>query len=219
MKFRLISDLHLECKYTNLTVIIDKMKKFNKINKVDYLIMAGDITTFNNIHKLDSFLNIIKNDYLNIFYILGNHEFWGTKENSTNIINKYRETKYVTVLENEIYKLSENLSIFGSTLWTPNFPNSHTSARNHLQSLQQLSNEFIVVTHHIPSLQLIDNKYKNLDNKNFASNCEDVLGNNIPYFFHGHSHTSVNKVVNGINFVRNPCGNKDYILNYLKGKS
>lgn len=159
--FRVLSDLHLEHYYNKSKICKFKIKKLDnqirpefkqyinmsKNYKVDYLILAGDIVDYPNREIiLPEFINSIKKYYKQIFYILGNHEYYGTRlirkkieqhEKKKNreveidteeiksleeqVISEYRQicnSLDITFLENDEYEISDKISIFGCTLWT-----------------------------------------------------------------------------------------------------
>jgi len=69
----------------------------------------------------------------------------------------------------------------------------------------------IVITHHLPSYDLVDIQYKNDDmNQCFDSNCNEIINKQkIDYWFYGHTHTkSINKI-NKTQFLCNPVGYPD----------
>lgn len=82
----------------------------------------------------------------------------------------------------------------------------------------------IVLTHYLPSYRLIDDKYKNyIGNSMFANDLEYIIKKySISYWFFGHSHSSVQKIIHNTICLSNPhgyiiCGIKENI-NYLKNK-
>jgi hypothetical protein len=87
----------------------------------------------------------------------------------------------------------------------------------HIQEKQWLANEIdaaaereervIVMTHYMPSYQLIDEKYKdNPLNMCFASDCEDLMKEPVKLWFCGHTHTGIQKTINGVKCLINPYG-------------
>ena len=103
MQFGLLSDLHLEFD-KNLDAIIYKLEEFNKTSPVDYLILAGDITTIKHKEKLLKLILPIHNAYQKIFFILGNHEYYSEKSESTGY---YGGTDLFTSDAYEIVKIIE----------------------------------------------------------------------------------------------------------------
>jgi len=66
----------------------------------------------------------------------------------------------------------------------------------------------IVLTHHLPSLTLIDEKFKGCPyNSAFASSVEDLcFKDNVKFWFFGHSHASSDSVMGDCRLVSNPYG-------------
>jgi predicted phosphodiesterase len=140
----------------------------------------------------------------------------------------------IVFLQNERYDIDDKLSIYGGTFWTqipvqkrhivgayvndyryiPNFTTSNSSAM-HETAISQLKAEmekdperqWIVMSHHMPSFDLIDDKYKN-DPKNadinfgFASEIELARDDRIHAWVYGHTHTPCQKG----KFYCNPIG-------------
>lgn len=227
MRFRLLSDLHLEFRKNDILSLFDKIKNFNMANKVDYLILAGDITNFKNLPLLEKLFNFIKDDYKKIFYVLGNHEYYDSNKKD-NVLVTYKNMiksfdDKIILLENESFDLDSNTVISGATLWTDikledcgstndtryirwdEISEAHFRSKNFLKELQN-NKKHIIVTHHMPSLLLIDKKYSSYSSAGFASNCEDIFTPNMLFWLHGHTHTPNNTMIKGINFISNPAG-------------
>jgi len=242
-KFRLISDLHFETNaMNNIRKIISKLSMYNTEKPTEYLILAGDITNLKHTNKLEYFLNSL-DCYKKVFYILGNHEYHGIsdKKDKKHIPDMYRNvvSKFpnVVLLEDESYKISDDVNIFGTTLWydilidkencasDKNASDKNTSEKElimekHTYSKEKIRNlsqdsQNIIITHHIPSLSLIHKKYKNYSPNGYASHCEDVFNSSIKKWCYGHTHTVDNNIYNGIEFICNPQG---YNVNTLKMK-
>lgn len=83
----------------------------------------------------------------------------------------------------------------------------------------------IIITHHLPLLQLISKKYiGNVLNDAYASDCSGIIElytNKINYWIHGHSHDFLNVKYLNTRFIRNPVGylkygeGKDFDRNYV----
>jgi len=69
--------------------------------------------------------------------------------------------------------------------------------------------KIIVVSHHLPSFELINNKYKNSKiNSAFASKLDHLFANVSCWIF-GHSHSSCETTKNGCYLISNPHGYSD----------
>ena len=236
---KVLSDIHLE----SLTPF--KCKRLvDKIigNKELILILAGDI---GNPYKSTylSFLENISDKFKKIFLIAGNHEFYNNDIDYTQLkIQQLITDKNIIYLNNTSYDY-EGHKFIGSTLWshvdpiiTPININDVYSIKNfdrlkynnlHFKCVESLNEMIgtstlpcIVITHHMPLNELIDQKYQGLGyNQWFASDQSDLLKHkNIPLWIYGHTHTCSDRVINNVRFVCNPIGysgeNLTYDLNY-----
>ena len=112
MKFQYISDIHLE---RGTKIIINAI--------ADYLILAGDIGDPFTDEYYD-FLKDVSGKFKTIFLITGNHEYFSkiftmidTENQIRNITNEFTNIIY---LQNNVYNfIDSDISIFGTTLWTP----------------------------------------------------------------------------------------------------
>ena len=126
----------------------------------------------------------------------------------------------VVFLQNNTYKLNDSLSIFGGTFWTDIPPSKHHSVMhsvndyklipNMTPSLSSLLHEksvsllnyhikedthmkWIVMSHHMPSFDLIDPKYRATTNTDmnyaFASNVSVANDPRVLAWVYGHTHS------------------------------
>jgi hypothetical protein len=74
-------------------------------------------------------------------------------------------------------------------------------------------NKIIVITHHLPSFDLINDKYKKFTSLNyaFASDLSELFLPNIKYWFYGHTHIPNDYLdkKTSIRFITNPYGYED----------
>jgi len=77
------------------------------------------------------------------------------------------------------------------------------------------------MTHHLPSYQLIDPKYKIFKEINcyFATNLDYLFGPHIKYWLYGHTHQPNQTIINNIKLLVNPLGYKHESFNRLKHKN
>lgn len=120
---QVISDIHMEF-YNSYP----KIKPFAK-----YLFLAGDIGTISNQYdfKIKKFLSYCSVNWEKIFYVLGNHEFYQTKEFAHQKISfeelelKYKqicsELPNVYLLNNTFQEIEPGINVYGTTLWTSNY--------------------------------------------------------------------------------------------------
>jgi hypothetical protein len=79
-----------------------------------------------------------------------------------------------------------------------------------LQAASSLNKKAVVLTHHMPSFDLVSNKYSGYGDLNtaFASNL-DHLCKNASYWLFGHTHDSIHKSINECVCLSNPYGYGD----------
>lgn len=86
----------------------------------------------------------------------------------------------------------------------------HQEARKYLrQEIDRCTEEgrdALVVTHHLPSFEMVDDKYKGENNYGFASECDDLIRPPVKFWVCGHSHTQMVKEINGVPVVIGAVG-------------
>lgn len=126
MKFKYISDIHifnhidlkdLDNRSEQLTEKINEIFCYEGSNE-DTLIIAGDLgsSAENNLPLLEQLSSM----YKHVFFILGNHDFYGGSGTYDDKLSEYRKIEglldNVTILHNDIVEY-EGLTIAGSTVW------------------------------------------------------------------------------------------------------
>ncbi len=248
MKIHILSDIHLEFLHkSNVELYI------NKINSdADILILAGDIGdpyTYNYLY----FLKEISIKFQKVFLISGNHEYYNKEYSIDDINNKIIQVckgfNNIVFLNNSYYDYNEYRFI-GSTLWSlvdntlepindikriknmniELYNKLHTNSKNYIEQILEQSKDknCVMITHHVPSYKLIDEKFKNdyyeKYNRWFYSDLDDFFNNNqIKCWIYGHTHSKSQKNINNIDFICNPIGyrfeidkpdyNKTYVIN------
>ncbi len=160
-------------------------------------------------------------------------------------IIKECELDNVTYLDND-YEDYDGYRFVGSTLWskcdTPVvdycvndfrvikemtvslYNELHNVSRDFLKSevVTESPLPVIVMTHHLPSFQLIADEYKSSKglNKYFASHSDDLFVPTIKVWIYGHTHIRSDRLSkNGIRFVCNPVGypgeNRELLLSTI----
>lgn len=143
----------------------------------------------------------------------------------------------VHFLDQGVYTLAEeNIEVLGCTLWSHIPPETRTTAITYMNDFRQIagmtagrfnelhesdrtwllaqlrrceeeSKKAVVLTHYLPSPQLIADKYKGHPlNCCFASDSEDLIQWPAAVWICGHSHTGVYKTINGVVCCMNPHG-------------
>jgi Icc-related predicted phosphoesterase len=218
MKIQYISDIHLE---------LEENAKYLEANPLivsgEILIMAGDIFPLNkDFAKLD-FFNFISENYKEIFWLTGNHEFYNNDIFSFgNTINK-RIFKNINIVNNAAVSIGGVRFIF-TTLWSkissenewkieqhiPDFDYISYSKRRfrseyynklHNDSLEFLKDELkynskkkVVVTHHLPSDKCNSDKYRKSElNEAFCTDL-DYLIEKSDFNFWIYGHSHFNQI-------------------------
>lgn len=147
----------------------------------------------------------------------------------------------VVFMQNDTFTIQDNLSIFGGTFWTdipdekhysvmhsvndykmiPNFTPTMSSLQHEKSAavlkyhIENSDMKWIVMSHHIPSFDLIDQKYRirNTDmNYAFASDIKIANDPRILAWVYGHTHSSKQQGKFYCNPIGYPGENKDWTL-------
>lgn len=218
MKIQYISDLHLESLNNRIF-----FKKYPVQPCADYLVLAGDIIPLNQIDQINFFLDHISHVFSKVFWVPGNHEFYGSDYQSYQSCNiPIRENVF---LINSQSVILEEYELLCSTLWSNldlnkrwflqyhindfkyiKYQKDYIDALDynafHIDALSSLENKLqtanpsktIVVTHHCPVMLSIP------EQENFStvygSSLEDLIVKYQPlYWIYGHTHTA-NEMIN-----------------------
>jgi Icc-related predicted phosphoesterase len=170
------------------------------------------------------------------YYMLGKNGSHTIDEINSKITSliKEHDLKNITFLNNS-YEEYNGYTFVGTTLWSKipsqnmndihimnDFKQINNMTYDTYNILHKLSNKFIeqtlfstidknkkiiMITHHIPSFTLIDEKFKQSDyNCFYASECEKYFTDNIKAWIYGHTHIASKNSINNIQFVCNPKG-------------
>ena len=198
-KFRLqyISDIHLEHR-----IVLPVIPK-----RANYLALLGDIGYPNSkIYK--EFLEYSSKNWDKVFLLSGNHEydlypFHDVDTQIKGLVSKYKNIHYLNDSE---YSLGE-YSILGTTLWTKSTnPLIHDKSiswlKNSIDTTVNKDKKIIILSHHLPSYQLIVEKYHSERYKKyqheFATELEHLIKDPVKAWLCGHSHCQVEKNINGV---------------------
>lgn len=245
LKIRYFSDLHLEFIKPN------KINRF--ITKIlvggedEICILAGDIG--NPYHlNYNIFMEFISKNFKKTFIISGNHEYYNktkTIEETNNFLTEYF-TKFnnISFLNNN-YEKYDNYCFIGTTLWSkiinpiyeindvykiPEFDYIQYNRLNmmcvdFLEDVLQNNENCIIITHHVPSNNLIDIKYKTQKmlpyNQWFYCNMDNLIEtqkDKIKCWIYGHTHTPSEQLIHKIPFLCNSIGypNENIKINFQK---
>lgn len=239
MRLRYISDIHLE--FIKPQNIQQLLKKINP-GPSEIAILAGDIGNPRQ-SNYDTFMKYMSANFKKTFVIAGNHEYYCKDVpytiEQTNLHLKEYFTRYdnIRLLQNECEKY-DNKCFIGTTLWSkitrreyaindvdyiPGLDRILYNQMN-LQCVDFLkttlrdpgNKECVVITHHLPSLSLIDPKYRTSRfshyNEWFYCDLDKMIKRDsakIKCWFYGHTHTPNKTVLDKTIFACNPIGYVD----------
>jgi len=184
LKVQYCSDIHLE-----------KFKFLPKITPVaDYLVLAGDIGhPRTQIYK--DFMSQTSKDFKTVVLIDGNHEY----DKYLPPIQRILPSNIIH-LQNDIFVFPNRFFCFGTTLWTQSVKSmEYKKALVSLENFLMTHKQQMIVTHHLPSRELIIPKYKNHPRLDRFANDLDYLLKSKEYspklWICGHSHCLLDKQV------------------------
>jgi predicted phosphodiesterase len=215
--FQYVSDLHVDLIEENKVPVI--------IPECNYLAICGDIgkPTHPNF-KL--FLKQASRQFKKVFFVPGNHDYDCGPLFIFDKVNYYRpiiqeicqQFNNVHFLDKNVYLLDNDLVILGATLWSQPIINwtqselliksmNHNQIHfNHVEWIKDQINTFsksniIVLTHFVPTFQLIEEKYKHKSKERsswFATDLESMIKPPISHWLCGHTHSVVDCLINGV---------------------
>ena len=224
MQLQVISDLHLEFQDEYEAVV---RACIHPQAKDMVLVIAGDLCPMvlenekRAIYAFDQFSLA----YKHVLYVPGNHEYFETptvqkaKKNMKLFIG-FR--KNITILDNTTIIL-DGVIFLGGTLWGDTIADqkyipglSNWTTEEHKEFVRLLYHERpqVVITHHVPSMQLVEDKYlRSSVNSYFVSEMSHFMESNplnerkapVLWCF-GHTHTAYNRKINDTHVLCNPLG-------------
>lgn len=233
MKFRFMSDLHLE--FPGNRGLLDKSLYPNSQNET--IILAGDIVLGHARDQIEFYTSIFKD----VIFVLGNHEFY---KNDFDDINQYweqvgNEIPNLHVLNNGVIEI-DGVRIIGSILWSDlGNPIDAIAVRNQINDFyvikkdgSRITTEFItakhkehvrflkaeltksykgktlVVTHYAPLEQTVASQFKNSPiNPAYYSDLSDMFSKyEFDAWIYGHNHSSMDFMFEGKRVVSNQFG-------------
>ena len=231
MKFRIISDIHLDFSMYDLPVL--------EIDGETTLLVAGDIGTGDRILRTIEWLNSLAERFQYVVFVLGNHDYWGNSiDGAVYDVKSYLKTfgkSNLVSLENDYIDFGE-LIIYGGTMWT-NVPlyadiyeknmgdwhyivnengykfssddqrRIHSEFKEGLCAVVEKGKSVVVMSHHAP---FCTREHKprgnNLDVYYYSSDIVDLLNDNVVLWVHGHTHDFVDTMCMNTRVVCNPRG-------------
>lgn len=113
------------------------------------------------------------------------------------------------------YNLIKNYTAdVNNNLYQENYNFLETS----IKYVKEMNKKCIVITHHLPSFELVEAKFKEYGdmNKFFASDCNELIQDPVLYWIYGHTHSSYQKNINNVNMMCNPKGYMSELSKYNK---
>ena len=196
------------------------------------LVLAGDIGSLDRAAELEHFLTYASGAYMQVLYVLGNHEYYGCSDMAEALADyrKFCEAwDNVTVLEKEVIEVG-GVRFAGTTLWTKTSEEDAGLAVRVLAdyryiqigyrgvSVGDLNSESalcysflesaeadVIITHHRPFLEK-SSPHKTL-NTCFGSPYEELVGAvGASHWVYGHDHLPDVRVVEGTTMYNNCKG-------------
>lgn len=224
MLLQYLSDLHLE------TLTSSEARKLIEsiLPVAPVLVLAGDLgNPFSSFYK-DLFEHV-SSRFKVVFVVAGNHEFYGKElEETLEQIEKVTSQFENVIFLNESSYSYGGYTFVGTTLWSKVTDISLPKTRDTEQikglsvslytELFEVCSDFlseviseskeplVVVTHHLPSHELVDKKYDQRLSQWFASDLDHLLKEPVKLWICGHTHTPFEKEINGVKVVCNPVG-------------
>jgi len=224
MRIRYFSDVHLEFNNT-----LDLVKSIRP-GPDEVCICSGDIGNPVS-QEYDIFFTFLHENFKKVFVIAGNHEYYGAigiPLTNKFLVSYFKKFNNISFLINS-WEIYEGYCFIGTTLWSnitnpfntindmykiPNFSvleynKLHKECLEFLgQALRQ--ENCIVLSHHLPSFSLINEKYKEAHiNQWFATDLDSLIEQHkerIKCWIYGHTHTESIQEISGISFLCNPIG-------------
>jgi predicted phosphodiesterase len=225
-RIQYMSDLHLED---------NTVPDFKVVG--DYLVLAGDIgDPFSG--DFEDFIQTVCAKYRHVFYVPGNHEYYFGNMDTVNLQLLMIASTYPNfhVLNNNVYDLSPDVRIIGTTLWsnmndmvamnigdfshikvngkdymTPSRHRKlHTTAvkfiEEQIERCKRESKQAVVITHHAGHLCMLGKYAGHMLNSAYATDLSCLYASPVVAWISGHTHERIDMTVNGVKCVSNCLG-------------
>jgi predicted phosphodiesterase len=218
-KYSLVSDLHVN----------HPQPSIDKNDLEQFIVVAGD--TSNGLDGI-RYLDKLKRRGHTVFAVDGNHEHYSNSGKGRSI--QETELQFYNLLDQRFtVEVADGLRMIGCNGWYPvtderlwlGYMNdgryagdcdqvnarylAHAEWMRH--QLERLEGKAVVVTHTSPSFETLDQRYGDHYSNDWywSPLMGQVLkdyAHKISVWHHGHTHTSVDKIVDGVRIVANPRG-------------
>ena len=228
--FQLVSDLHLEFLSGDELPILER--------HADNLILAGDIGYPTRGSFVKFMNQVCVQFERVFYVPGNHEYYCGLPKSAVDdLLRRQSEEIGFHLLNNSSFDLG-GLTIIGSTMWTETSPKNsfilhryirdyrkikfddtrlvtpamtgswHKEAVDFLRAQFKIPGDKLVITHHLPSLELIHERYRGSPvNCGFASSLDDMFeGSGVKVWCAGHTHSQIVKKLGSIQFYVNPVG-------------
>lgn len=215
MKIAYCSDLHLEFRDIKLPKVDADVLVL--AGDIMLLNMLSKEIAYGASRPLVEFIDDVTFNYKNVIWVMGNHEYYGVDFKAIDDIKQVLKSyTNLHLLENECIEL-DGVKFICGTMWTDlnrNDPRTVYSAPSMLHDFKhiaglttdvwldmnakfcdfltsEVTDNCVVVTHHSPVLEVIQEKWRGsvIMNGLYSSNLSSfILDNNIKLWIHGHTH-------------------------------
>jgi Icc-related predicted phosphoesterase len=228
MKLLAVSDLHFEFHKDGGKTLIEEL------HPADVLVIAGDLYVFGNDYSRQLiFYGLVAHlckKYKHVIFVAGNHDFWYGEP--TQILKflraEFKALKNFHFLEND-WIIIDGQRFLGATLWFPDpgedAPKKQINDFELIENFEpwvyeqnkttikffkdNIKEDDIVITHHLPSEKSIAKFYKNNPlNCFFVHDIEeDIIKKYKPkVWVYGHTHSSGRFSIDNTRMICNPFG-------------
>jgi predicted phosphodiesterase len=232
-RLQLVSDLHLEFFQDRGRALLERTLPWDA--DASGIVLAGDIGVAGRQRRtLELAFDFFASRFGSVYYVPGNHEFYGCRAAPT--LDKIRKMagQYpnVTLLEPGVIANWGDRRVLGATLWFPYRPECrdlspeisdfqvirdfrpwvYEQNRAHVAWLNESVQEGdIVVTHHLPSTKSVAPRYQRSPlNVFFVCELDSLIHERRPaLWIHGHTHDSCRYKLGATTVLCNPRGYPD----------
>ena len=218
-RIQYVSDLHIE-RYEKATfpLLVKPAAR--------YLALAGDIGKPGHF-LFENFLQYVSHNWEKVFYVAGTTELssstslYQSHRNLMTSTSRYPNIHYLHHSWSSAVT-KEDVAIVGATLWPckekyprirmdgateaevlgPPFTHrvqAHTKRmlEDQIQYRTARKQSICMITHHMPSPQLISPRFRHISNNRYIANCEELMGPPIKAWIYGKTHNVATGMVNG----------------------
>lgn len=236
MNLQIISDVHGDTDFLGACKFLEKLDP----SGVDILILAGDILPLRYYNSCIYLLKIVCNKYSQVVFVMGNHEVYNYSIKSgkkTLGMLSLLFSNFIVLDVDVTHPIGGGKKILGGTLWFPDdplnpsyfdampdftiiediIPTCYEENSKLVKFLEKNINPGdVVVTHHLPSSHLVDDRYRgsNLNRFFVADLTELILEKKPGLWCCGHSHIAKDITIGSTRCILNPVG-----YNHEQGKN